>query len=154
LAAALAALPTDARRAFAERLLDILASDERGATPPRLRVGRLEVVDDRGRVRVVVGGVGGDDYSPGVAIHDPQGGERATLALFEPGPCLAFSLRGNDALLLGVDDPDPLAMAPGPYVSLLHEGVDVAIGWRVDEETGAVTHQAAAASSGDDDETG
>lgn len=135
--AALAELPLEERELFG-RFLSFLAS---AGSPPLdvVRARRVEVVDDRGLVRVLVGNLaGGHAEVFGIGVYDARGGERAALALGEPGPLLSFSLHGDDALVLGVDDPETTAMRPGPYLELLRRSGDVAVGWRVDDESGAV----------------
>lgn len=135
--AALAGLSAEERRLF-ERFAAILATAGPPAVP-LLRVQRLEVVDGEGRLLVVIGDIGGGRLEQaGIAVYDQQPSERATLAVDECGPSLSFSLRGDDALVIGVDDPETHAMHPGPFLELLSRDGEVARGWRVDDETGAV----------------
>lgn len=135
--AALSQIPAEERALFG-RFLALLESS---ASPPIdcVRTRRVEVVDEHGVVRAVIGGlVGGEADLFGIAIYDSSGGERATLALTEEGPLLGFSAHGDDALVLGVDDPRTTAMRPGPYLELINRAGDVALGWRVDDESGTV----------------
>lgn len=134
-ATALADLSAEEVRLF-ERFAAVLAA----TGPPAvtvLRVGRLEVVDRQGRARVVLGELGPEGDTVGIGVYDRRHGGRATLAMSRTGPWLGFTLEGDDALVLGVDDPETEALHPGPYLALL--GLDgVARGWRVDQESGAV----------------
>lgn len=137
-ATALADLAPDERELLG-RLIAVLSAGA-GTALPVLRAERLEVVDHRGRARVVIGALGGADADTlGIGVYDRRRSERITLALGEAGPLLGFSLDGDDALVLGVDDPETTAIRPGPYVELLGRGPSVALGWRVDEESGKVT---------------
>lgn len=80
--------------------------DEPDASSTRsIRAHRFELIDGRGRVRAVLGDVGGpDSYVPGLALLDGLGHQRACLALFPHGPSLAFVVGGNDVLNIGVMD--------------------------------------------------
>jgi hypothetical protein len=104
------------------------------SSAPVVRTQRLEVVDDEGRVRVVIGNLAGEAEEgcfPGVSLRTEEGTPRAELVVTDDGPALTFSLAGHDVLVAGVDDPD-LAMARGgPYVELLHHSAQVAAGWRL-----------------------
>lgn len=105
-------------RLFA-RLVAVLAA------PKLVRTERLELVDRQGRVRAVLGNLAGaaepGDYYPGLALRSPEGGDRATLVVHDTGPLLGFTLEGNDALVLGVDDPASAEVRgeTGPYVELV-----------------------------------
>lgn len=137
LAAAMADLTPEESRLF-ERFAAILALVG-PPTPAVVRVERLEVVDRKGRLRVLIGDLGGDGPdTTGIGVYDRRRNERATLALGVGGPFLGFSQLGDDALVLGVDDADTEAVRPGPYLQLLGSDGGVACGWRVDQESGTV----------------
>jgi hypothetical protein len=88
----------------------------------RLRARRLELVDDRGRTRAVLGemdGLGGPD-AIGLTLLDADGRPRAWFHLEASGPLLGFDRAGNDALTLGVVD-GPDASVPGPFVAVSDE---------------------------------
>ena len=132
----LADLSPEEGRLF-ERFAAILAA----AGPPALsvlRVERLEVVDRQGRASVVIGELGAETDTVGIGVYDRRHSERVTLAMSRSGPWLSFALEGDDALVLGVDDPETEALHPGPYLALLGAEGGVACGWRVDRESGIV----------------
>lgn len=139
----LANLSPEAERELFGRFLAALAGP--GSPPiPLLRAERVEVVDAHGRARIVLGELGGPDADTlgvgvGVGVYDRRGSERITLALGDAGPLVGFSLGGNDALILGVDDPETTATRPGPYLELLGPDGHVAMGWRVDGASGELT---------------
>jgi hypothetical protein len=100
-----------------------------------LRVRRIEVVDDRGRTRAVVGDIGAaaqPEQVFGIALVDLDGRHRAWLSLDEHGTVLAFDRTGNTVLELGVDDGGE-AVHPGAYVQLSDVQGRPALGWRVDD---------------------
>jgi hypothetical protein len=102
-----------------------------------VRTQRLELVDDEGRDRIVVGNLASaeeDRYSPGLSLRSPAGDERATLAIGDDGPALRFTLNSGDALLVGVEDPNPDTTTAGPYLELLGRSGRVALGWRVSDD--------------------
>jgi hypothetical protein len=122
---------TDDELRLLGRLVGVLAE------PTVVRTQRLELVDDEGRVRIVVGNLAPaeeDRYSPGVSLRSAEGDERITLALGDDGPALRFTLAGDDALLVGVDDPSPDTTTTGPYLELLGRSGRVALGWRVSDD--------------------
>lgn len=99
----------------------MLAAADRAAPEPLVRARRFELVDDYGRVRAVVGDVdpsGGESYAPGFALYSDEGKERVALFLGVCGPSFAMDMAGNDALLMGVRDPDSPAWTPGPFLTL------------------------------------
>jgi hypothetical protein len=98
------------------------------------RVRRVEVVDDEGRVRLILGELGG--LGPtlpvfGVAVVDAAGRHRSWLALDETGPALVFDQGGNGVIYLGVNDVGSGAVGPGPYFNLADPEGDPRVGWRV-----------------------
>ncbi|HVE45325.1 MAG TPA: hypothetical protein VNA57_01070 [Acidimicrobiales bacterium] len=144
--AALSQLPAEERALFG-RFLAVLEGAGSAAIEC-LRTRRVEVVDDHGSVRAVIGDLAGRDADVfGIAIYDASGSERANLALAEGGPLLSFSAHGDDALVIGVDDPGTTAMRPGPYVELISRAGGVAVGWRVDDESGAVDYESVGGST-------
>jgi hypothetical protein len=137
-AAVLADFVPEERELFG-RFLSALFAVASVTALPLVRAERVEVVDGKGRPRVVIGALGrATAGTVGVGIYDRRASERITLALGEAGPILGFSLDGTGALLLGVDDFDTAAVDPGPYVEILTSEGDVAVGWRVHGDTGEV----------------
>ena len=109
------------------------APDESGHEPP-LRVRRLEVVDEQGRPRAVIGEVGSDGMGHptyGIELVDRLGHSRVSLAVDSTGPVLMFDQGGNNAIYLGVHDEETAAVTPGAYLSLCDSNGDLAIGCRV-----------------------
>ena len=138
--------PTSDPRPSTLAVLDQLSDDELRlvgrlvavlAQPKVVRTERVELVDAEGNVRVVIGNLAGeaevDDYFPGLALIDAEGTDRVALMLHDTGSVLSFSLAGNDALLMGVDDPG-LKGGSGPYLELLRRSGAAAIGWRVTDD--------------------
>lgn len=71
--------------------------------PALIQAQRFELVDDEGRVRAVLGDVGGPGgYAPGLVLRDAEGNDRSCCALFPDGPLLSFDVGGNDVLTVGV----------------------------------------------------
>lgn len=72
---------------------------------PVVRAHRFELVDQKGRVRAVLGDIGTPDaFAPGLVLLDRRGRQRSWLALFAFGPMLCFEVDGNEVLNLGVSD--------------------------------------------------
>ncbi|HVE45128.1 MAG TPA: hypothetical protein VNA57_00070 [Acidimicrobiales bacterium] len=120
--------------AVVDDLLAILAGGQ-GPEELVVRARRFEVTDRRGRVRAVLGDLSPaseDLCFPGLSLHTAEGTERLFLVLTAQGPTLNFALEGNDALVLGVDDPGTEAVRPGPYLALLDREGQVAAGWRIE----------------------
>lgn len=82
-------------------------NDDLGHT---IRCGHLQIVDDRGAVRLEVGNVAEyeGDYEPGVVVYDEEGSARLSMALRTGvGPSLSFVAGGNGVIEMWVDDPGP-----------------------------------------------
>lgn len=108
---------------------------------PVVRARRIEIIDEHGRVRVIVGDVpAADPERPdfGVVVLDHMGRRRAWLALSHDGPLLAFDHDGNSAVEIGVNDSSSDAVRPGAYVVLSDSTGGLSVGWWV-EEDGSVT---------------
>lgn len=81
---------------------------------PASRLERLEIVDDAGRTRLVLGGIGPDAF-PALSMYDEARRSRVTLALYDSGPQLSFVLDGFGVIEMGVADPeDPEVDVPAP----------------------------------------
>ncbi|HZI37338.1 MAG TPA: hypothetical protein VFF24_03460 [Acidimicrobiia bacterium] len=134
LADALLALDEEALAAL-DRVVAALVDPAR--IEPVVRARRFEVLDDAGRARAVLGDLRAGSEpgcSPGLALRSAAGSERAVLVLDGEGPGLHFALDGDDALSLGVDDPDTQAVQPGPYLELFTPDGAVAQGWRLADD--------------------
>lgn len=69
-----------------------------------VRVRRLEIVDDRGRVRIVVGLLGhGEEAVYGLRVDDPAGRAGADLAVEGPTTQLSLWHDGNERAAVTVD---------------------------------------------------
>ena len=81
---------------------------------------RLELVDARGRTRIVLGDLG-PGAGTGIALLDDDGRRRLIASLDEGGPVLVFDQGGNIRLEVGVHDAVPDAVHVGPY-AMLNDG--------------------------------
>lgn len=103
--------------------------------PPQevVRTRRVEVLDDSDRVRIVIGCQPGESTHGlpvfGIALLGPKGGVRADLTDDAAGAKLTFVSSGNEALQLGVEDANTLAVDMGGdrllYLPAGHEDNEV-----------------------------
>ena len=117
-------------QALIGRLVDLFSATP--SEPATLRAARFELVDDRGQVRAVLGDLAGSDlcaWLPGLSLRGPAGDERVSLMVDVQGTALNFAFAGDEALIVGVDDPGSLN--PGPFVELLDRDGHIAAAWRV-----------------------
>ncbi|HEX9969555.1 MAG TPA: hypothetical protein VGB03_05395 [Acidimicrobiales bacterium] len=106
-----------------------------------VRARRVEVVDEWGRPRLVLGDIGNPERPGevfGIAVVDPAGRQRAWLALDDTGAALVFDRTGNAVAELGVDDGTGDALVAGAYFHLCDVDGSPVVGWRV-EDDGDVT---------------
>jgi len=92
------------------------------ANPPThevLRAKRVELVDDEGRVRAVLGPVHREEGQAvlGLSLHD-ESGERAWFTTGPSGPDLGMARDGDEVVLLGVVE-GPGIVIDGPRFMLL-----------------------------------
>ena len=102
-----------------------------------VRTRRVEVVDERGRPRLVLGDIGNPERPGevfGIAVVDPAGHHRAWLALDDSGAALVFDRTGNAVAELGVDDGTGEALMTGAYFHLCDLDGRPVVGWRVDDD--------------------
>jgi len=100
----------------------------------RLRVRRLEVVDDDGRVRVVVGELEDplrDDPVFGITVLDATGHPRVSAGLAPDGAWLALEVEGNAVVVLGATEAGADPIEPHSYLVLSDRRGLPGIGWRV-----------------------
>lgn len=110
-----------------------------------VRAERIEVVDRRGRVRLVLGDIGNPERPGevfGCALLGLDGRQRAWLAVDDSGASLGFDRTGNAVLELGVDDGAGEALTTGAYLYLSDMDGRPVLGWRV-EDDGDVSVRAA-----------
>ena len=88
---------------------------------------RVEVVDERGRARVVITG-------DGVRLYHRSGSVRAALALTPSGPQLTLFHDDLAAILIGVCDEGPEADRPGARLVLCDKHGRPAAGYYVDPD--------------------
>ena len=102
-----------------------------------VRTRRVEIFDDCGLLRMVVGELAagaGEKPDFGVVILDPQGHRRAWLTLGKLGPGLTFDQGGNAGVELGVNDATQEAMHTGAYLVLSDHSGGLSIGWWVEDD--------------------
>lgn len=110
-----------------------------------LRTRRIEIVDECGLLRAVVGELppsrrGAPDKPDfGVVLLDRHGRRRAWFALGSHGPVLGFDEEGNTAVEVGVDDGSGDGVRTGAYLVLNDGTGDLAVGWSVNEDGSAIT---------------
>ena len=70
-----------------------------------VRTHRVEIIDNEGRVRLLLGLVGrGADEMWGVVVRNERGRDRAWLATDGPAAVVGFDHAGNLVASLGVDE--------------------------------------------------
>jgi hypothetical protein len=130
-----------------------------------VRTRRVEVIDASGRVRIVMGdrpGSGTHGLSVfGIALLGPDGSVRADLLDDAAGAALSFVSSGNQALEVGVDDANTLAvdrggdrliylpagdednevMQAGPYLRFSDPDGRMLLEWRANWEREADRHR-------------
>ncbi|MBW3669520.1 MAG: hypothetical protein KY443_09955 [Actinobacteria bacterium] len=102
-----------------------------------MRAERIEVVDGRGRVRLVLGDIGNPERPGevfGCALLGVDGRQRAWLAVDDSGASLGFDRTGNAALELGVDEGTGEAVSTGAYLHLSDMDGRPVLGWRVEDD--------------------
>ncbi len=101
-----------------------------------IRARRVELVDEHGVVRAVVGDLTDDDVGGpgtfGFGVLGTDGRMRVWLALDPSGPVLVFDQAGNVALQLGVSDPGTDLKHPGAHFFLASAEGEPRIGWRIE----------------------
>ena len=105
-----------------------------------VRAHRIELVDEAGGIRAVVGQLATPDPARpvyGIALTEPSGRPRVWLSVHDTGPALVFDLAGNNVISLGVNDPAPDAMQVGGYLHFADGDGTAVLGWQV-ENDGAV----------------
>jgi hypothetical protein len=112
-------------------------SDTPMTEPGVVRATRVEVVDDGGRLRAVLGPL--DSPNPespvfGLTLLDPDGRARIWLTLDAAGPALVFDLAGNNIITLGVNDPTADALHVGGYFHMTDFDGTHVLGWQVDDD--------------------
>lgn len=88
--------------------------------PDRLVARRFDLVDPTGRIRAVLGHVdaANEPWSPQLVLFDEHGDARVFLVVGPHGPSLSLLASGNTVAEVGVTDPGPNVLAPGPHVLL------------------------------------
>lgn len=102
-----------------------------------VRAERIEVVDGRGRVRLVLGDIGNPERPGevfGCALLSLDGRQRAWLTVDDSGASLGFDRAGNTVVELGVDDGTGEALTTGAYLHLSDRDGRPVLGWRVDDD--------------------
>jgi hypothetical protein len=108
-------------------------------TAPVLRARRFELVDDRGRVRAVLGDVRGDFESSGwgLELYDDAGSARLVVLLAPWGPLISIAAAGNAVLELGHSDPGTDVSGCWSFLQFMDAGGSCSASIRVDA-SGAV----------------
>lgn len=112
-------------------------SDTPTTEPGVVRATRVEVVDEGGRIRAVLGPL--DTPNPaapvfGLALLDGDGRPRVWLSLDATGPAVVFDLAGNNIITLGVNDATPDALHVGGYLHVTDLDGTPVLGWQVEED--------------------
>lgn len=86
-----------------------------------IRTPGIEIVDNNGRVRAVLGAAAGDTF--GLTLYDEHGSARASFVMVQYGSLLSLSIGGNTALELGAfsDEGEDGEPEPGPYLVMLDD---------------------------------
>jgi hypothetical protein len=111
------------------------------SAPDVVRTTRVELVDDDGRVRVLLGPLDSPDPATpvfGLALLDPAGRPRVWLGLDVTGPSQVFDLAGNNLITLGVNDPTADALHVGAYLHVSDLEGSPVLGWQVEEDGGVL----------------
>ncbi|HEV7887620.1 MAG TPA: hypothetical protein VGO92_08680 [Acidimicrobiales bacterium] len=106
-----------------------------------VRATRVEVVDEAGHVRAVLGPLDTPDpASPvfGLTLLDEAGRPRVWLTLDGTGPSMVFDLAGNNIISLGVNDPTADALHVGGYLHVTDLDGTPVLGWQVEEDGSAL----------------
>lgn len=89
-----------------------------------VRGREVELTDDNGVVRFRAGFLGTDRTDTaigevwGLEVYDEWGRARLAMQHCLHGAVVALKFRGNQVLVVGVNDPAPDVVVPGPYVVL------------------------------------
>ena len=100
-----------------------------------VRARRFELVDDRGRVRAVLGNLvryADDAFWPGLTLRNAHGRDRVWLMVHDLGPELCFDLGGNTVAEVGVLDPGPDTAVPGVSLTVCDADGAPVFGWHID----------------------
>jgi hypothetical protein len=109
--------------------------------PGVVRASRVEVVDEGGEVRAVLGPLETPDPTTpvfGLALLDPHGRARVWLSVDANGPTQVFDLAGNNIVSLGVNDPTADALHVGGYLHMTDLDGTPVLGWQVEEDGGVL----------------
>ena len=112
-------------------------SDVPTTAPGVVRANRVELVDQDGAVRAVLGQLDSPDPGApvfGLALLDEAGRQRVWLSLDGSGPVLVFDLAGNNVITLGVNDPTADALHVGGYLHVADLDGTPVLGWQVEED--------------------
>lgn len=106
-----------------------------------VRARRVELVDEQGRLRGVLGEIGEFAPSPdpviGLELYAPSGEPRLSLAMGGDTAWVLLEVGGNAQVQIGVNEAKTGAVAARAFLILCDaDGVPV-LGWRVDDD-GAV----------------
>lgn len=112
-------------------------SDNPTTAPGVVRTTRVELVDQGGAVRAVLGQLDSPDPDApvfGLALLDEAGRQRVWLSVDGSGPTLVFDLAGNNVITLGVNDPTADALHVGGYLHVADLDGTPVLGWQVEED--------------------
>jgi hypothetical protein len=111
------------------------------ASLPVLRGRGLEIVDETGMVRAVIGPLpephpGRSEF--GIALMNTSGRPRVWLSLREHGTALVFDLGGNNVLSLGIHDPGDDSLHVGAYLRATDADGTPVFGFNVEDDGGVM----------------
>lgn len=116
----------------------MIAGEGSGAPREVVQARRLEIVDDEGRVRAVLGMTETSGSEPvECSFRDPSGQEIVLIRLDDDGASLSLSFRGDVVVHLGVHGPGSDAHGVRSFLHLAGDGGIAGVGWRV-SPTGGV----------------
>lgn len=102
-----------------------------------VRARRVEIVDEAGRVRAVLGEIEGGHVDPptiGLGLYTEAGERRASIAMDESGAWVVLELAGNALVQLGVNEVESDAFDTRAFIHLSAADGSPLVRWRVADD--------------------